>query len=337
MSESTNTPVTAISEDLDTFSAELFGQSKAPSEETTSQSDPTDDVDDSDATETETVDTQTIEDDNTLAPEDDVDETTDEADTAPKKKNRYQERIDELTSKYREEQRQREAERQAFEERLRKLETPVVQNTAPAPTISTDTGPDPLAKNADGRDKYPLGEYDPNYITDLTGWKVEQKLQAITTQNEEAKRLQAQDAQAEALHESWNSKLTPAQERYPDFLDKSQELLGSLNGLDPNYENYIAATIMGMDYGPDVLYYLASNPSEARTIINSGAAKATITLGRLEAKFAEADAEKTLARPKVSNAPAPPPTNRGTSPAKMSVPADTDDLDAFTREMFKKR
>lgn len=340
MSESTNPSVVTVTDDLDAFSAQLFGQSEPTDEAATSQEAPAEPVQTDDAND-ESVDTQTIEDPDTLAPDDsDVDETDaeepEETQGTKPKKNRYQERIDELTGKWREAERQREADRRAFEERLKALESPTNKTTTEQTTTS-DSPPDPQAKTEDGRDKYPLGEYDPNYIADLTDFKLEQKLRVIEERQKENEKSAQENAQLESLRNSWNEKLTPAQERYPDFLQKSQDLLGSMEGIDPAYEDYIAATIMGMDYGPDVLYYLASNPDEARTIINSGATKATIALGRLEAKFAEAEAEKTLARPKVSQAPNPPPTVRGAAPAKMPVAPDTDDLDAFERELFAKR
>lgn len=330
MSDETNTPVDPISDDLDAFTEQLFGQSVPSDEAATSQEDETEDQE-ADAND-ETVDTQTIEDDTLATESDDEDtEATEETPEKPKK-NRYQERIDELTAKYREAERQREADRQAFEARLKSLESST--NTEELP--NTD-GPDPTEKLPDGREKYPLGEYDPAYVRDLARFEVAQEMKSLEKAREAKEQEKAQDAQVAALHESWNQKLAPAQERYPDFVEKSESLLGSFNDLDPTYEDYLSATIMGMDYGPDVLYYLASNPSEATSIFRSGATKATIALGRLEARFAEAEAEKTLARPKVSQAPVPPPTVRGAAPAKMPTPPDTDDLDAFERELFKKK
>lgn len=335
MSEETNTPVVTVTDDLDAFEKQLFGQS-VPTDEAATSDEATETVEQADDANTETVDTQTTEDTDTLAPEDDSEDTEDSPDTETQekpKKNRYQERIDELTAKYREAERQREADRKAFEDRIKALESPTktVEQTA------TTEGPDPNEKLPDGKDKYPLGEYDPTYVRDLAKFEVAQELKTLEETRKAKEREASQNAQLEELHESWNNKLTPAQERYPDFVQKSQDLLESFTDLDPAYEDYLSATIMGMDYGPDVLYYLASNPAEATSIFKSGATKATIALGRLEAKFAEAEAEKTLARPKVSQAPNPPPTVRGAAPAKMPVAPDTDDLDAFERELFKKK
>ena len=75
---------------------------------------------------------------------------------------------------------------------------------------------------------------------------------------------------------------------------------------------------------------------EAKRIVDLGPTKAALALGRIEARFANAANPK--AAPKVSKAPTPPARlNRGSAQAMPDVPGDTDDLDAFSRQFFKKR
>ena len=50
---------------------------------------------------------------------------------------------------------------------------------------------------------------------------------------------------------------------------------------------------MGMDYGPDVLYHLATNVAEAQKIASQPLPQATLALGRLEARYALLAEEKT--------------------------------------------
>ena len=157
----------------------------------------------------------------------------------------------------------------------------------------------------------------------------------MAREQEEADRQEQEDQRAQ-LQAEWNDKLVPARERYPDFQEKGQNLVSAFEGIDPNYGEYLTTTLMNMEFGPDVLYYLANNMDEAHKIVQSGVAKATVALGRLEAKFAFANEEKQKARPKVSQAPTPPPANRGSAVAKPSIEADTDNLDDFEREFFKK-
>lgn len=319
-----NTPVESA--DLDTFSAELFGQS-AVTEEPASSEDVTEQTDD-DALETETTNTQ--EEDDALSTEDEIKEEEAPAEPAPKK-TRFQERIDELTAG------KREAERKAaeLETRLAKLEE-AKQTTAPSPAPKAETeGPDPYAKNEDGTDVYALGEYDPAYLKDYVNHLMSNKEQEAVTKQAEQAQATAIEAERIALQESWESKLEPARERYPDFQEKGQELISSFDGIDPAYGEYLSAQIMDLDFGTDVLYYLATHPDEAQAIVESGARKATVALGRLDAKFGFSEEEKQKVR-KVSQAPTPPPTNKGAAQVGSEVPDDTNDLDAFERKLFKR-
>lgn len=326
------TPVESVEDDLDTFSAELFGQSKAPKEPASSEE--VIEAEDSDAKE----DTHSEIEDDTLADEDDNEGEEAEEPQPKPKKNRFQERIDELTGKAREAER-READVKA---RLDAILARLEQNekTEPSPTqkVVENTGPQPEDTHEDGTDKYPLGEFDPQYIRDLTRHTLQEERNAMKVQEEQESQNREVETQQAALQSEWNDKLGPAQERYPDFQEKGQQLVDTFDGIDPSYGEYLSATLMNMEFGPDVLYYLANNVDEATKIVNSGAAKATIALGRLEAKFAFADEEKQKARPKVSQAPTPPPhVNKGSSVSHAEVPDDTDDLDAFASKLFTKK
>ena len=335
MSMNENTPVdtgSVESDDvnLDDFSAEFFGQNNAQSEPASSENDQDVDTDDNAPDD----DTQSIDDD-TVEPESDENEEEEVEDVEEKPKRRKQtaqERINEVVGQRRETERQLQA---ALDE-LARLKN---KETEPEPTKVVaepeNTGPTPDDKLEDGSDKYPLGEFDPNYIRDLTKFTLQQERDHLKRQDEaEAQVRQAQQAQQE-LTASWEEKLGPAQERYPDFREKGEELVSTFEGIDANYGEYLTATLMSMDHGPDVLYYLASNPDLAQEIVDSGPTKATIALGRLEAMFMEDGKSQT--RPRVSNAPTPPPTNKGSAVAAPSVPVDTDDLSAFEKQFFNKK
>lgn len=315
--------------DLDQFSAEFFGQNKAPEPASSKE-----EVDEEVPDDAPTPDGDGTPEDDTLDDEDDSDDSDQdepEKDPAPKKKNRFQERIDEVVGK------QRETERK-LEDALAKLAAAEKKPTpAPAPVVVEDTRPRADDLLEDGTDKYPLGEFDPNFIVDLTKHTLETETKAMQARTEQEAKARVIEDQKAQLATDWEEKLVPAQERYPDFQDKGNELVAAFSNLDQNYAEYLTATIMSMDFGPDVFYYLASNPDEAFKIVGSGATRATVALGRLEAKFADADEAKQKAKPKISKAPTPPPTNRGTAPAKIEVDDTTDDLDAFASKFFKKK
>lgn len=322
---------------LDDFSAEFFGQNEAEPDSTKSEDE---EVVKENLDATTEVDTQS-EDDDALAEDDeetDEDEGEEESDPKPKKKNRFQERIDELTGKQREAERKAEELNARLTKALEKLEQNEKTET-PEPKAKVPEGkegPQPNDLDEDGDNKYPLGEFDPNFIKDLTRFTISEERRSVDEQLERAKQQAAMDSQKAELQTNWQDKLGPARERYPDFNEKGEQLIGTFEGIDEAYGEYLQNTLMEMDYGTDVLYYLASNPDEAQKIVQSGPNKATIALGRLEAKFLDADTEKQKARPKVSNAPKPPPTNKGSSAVRGSVKPDTDDLDAFSSSFFSK-
>lgn len=330
--DDTNTPVESNDVDLDTFATEFFGQNKEASEQASSDEE---EVTEEDSDALEDQDTHADEDDDTLAPDEDEATEADGSEVPKPKKNRFQERIDEVVGK------QRETERK-LEEALAKLQN-LQQETKPEAeplkaVATTTTGPRPNAVNEDGTEKYPLGEFDPNYIKDLTIYTLREEREnekRLTMQEEQEKA----DAQAKLeIAADWQEKLGPAKERYPDFEKKGEQLFGTFDSIDQKYGEYLAATLMSLEYGPDVLYYLSNNLDEADKIVKSGPTKATISLGRIEAKFADVAAEKQLSKPRVSKAPAPPGhLNKGTSAARAAIKGDEDDLDAFARELFKKK
>ena len=326
-----NTPADGATQevnDLDTFSDDFFGQKESPKEETVEE--PETPVEEVDANEEDAQD-----EDDTLATDEEDAEEEEVVETPAPKKNRAQERINELTRERHEADRKAAALAADLAEVQRRLDelTKTPAEVKPAPTEAADTGPKGTDLNEDGSDKYPLGEYDPAYLRDFMKHTLSVEREQQESNRKQAEAQQAIQAELAAVQESWNEKLTPVKERYPDFDEKSQALTSTFDHIDSAYGEYLATTIMSMDYGPDVLYHLANNPEEADAIVKSGPTKATIALGRLETRFMAEDAKAS--RPvKPSKAPPPPPANKGSSTAR-SVTPDTDDLDAFSSLLFK--
>ena len=331
MSDSNSQTVSADTDDLDAFTALLNGKATEKVEK----------PQDAATSEDETVDTEDTLEEDTLAPEGDEDNSKTE-DDAPdgedvpkeKPKSRFQERIDELTGKAKEQERRANDLEAKLNLAIEKLNAKSEEKTPPKVETKKFAGPTPDDVDEDGKDKYPLGEYDPAYVRDLAEFTVEQKYAAkeaeIAIKQEKAKR----EADEKALETEWDNKLTASTEKYPDLKEKRMELVDAFEGVDPDYAEYIAKTIMQLDNGPDVLYYLASNVDEARTIIASGALKATVALGRIEAQFLNQEKQQ---QKKVSKAPAPPAAvNKGRMVSK-DIPDDTDDLDAFAQKLFNSK
>ena len=332
----TTTPDVTVTDNLDDFAAELFGETKQPDSEAPAKASEEVEInaeDSDDAPNNEEVeDTQSDDSGEDDTPATDDDDETEQKAEKPEKKNRLQERINELTAA------RREAERK-YEELLLKLEekqTPTKPEPKQASVESESTGPSPLDKNEDGSDKYPLGEFDPKFVKDTVQHMLNEQVKAQEAQKEQQAKLTEEQQYRNNLQDSWNEKLEDVRERYPDFEDKGQEMLSVFEGIDPAYGQYLTDTLMEMDAGPEVFYYLANNLDEAEKIVNAGPRKATMALTKLEVQLAGASVSKTPAV-KASKAPPPPPQLKGSTASKASVSLDTDDLDAFSKVLFKKK
>lgn len=281
----------------------------------------------------DTVETETIplsEDEPDEALDDTSDDTVDgqeepeEPVEKPKKVNRFQERINELTAKAKEAERALEALKtaQTKQDETPKQNTPVVQ----------DDSPKSDALNPDGSDKYPLGEFDPEYIRDMARHTINKEW-AAKKEQEAQEQSQRNEQEARAyLQSQWVERLAPVTEQHEDFLEKTMELESTFEGLDAKYSDYLAQTIKSLEHGPEVLYYFANNLAEAQKFVKMGPLNATLALGEINAMFKGNTRKDT----RVSNAPPPPQVNKGSN-TRAKVAADTDDLDAFSELLFKKR
>ena len=309
MSDS-NTPVAPDTDDLEAFEDLFHGEDTPEAPEDAEEQD----------------DATVNDEDDSLAEDDSEDEQDDDGQEPAPKKNRFQERINDLTAKAKDAERREKAWEDKYNELLSKSES------KPQPKVETaDGAPTPDDKLEDGSDKYPLGEFDPAFIRDLTRHTInEESAKAEAEQAEREKENERKAAEAQLVNE-WTGKLEASKERYPDLLEKNEALVETFADIEEGYGEYLATTIMQMDHGVDVIYFLANNPVEAKRIVSLGPIKATVALGRLESQFFESADKK-----KVSQAPEPPITNRGNS-ARKAIPADTDDLDAFEAEFYKKK
>jgi hypothetical protein len=329
MSDNTDNQVTDI-DDLDSFSADFFGQKTDNSESSTKEPKQVE----QDSTDDEVV----VEDETTLEQtpdEDDADELTKEYVEPPAKKETVQDRINALVKQREDAKREAALEIEKLRKEVEEYKKVVETSRQPTTEVAEPT---PNDVNADGTPKYELGEFDPKYIRDLTKFTLEVERVQLNQKFEQERQAQERVQAQQAVQTEWNTKVQAATTEYPDLVEKGRALLANFNNLDQNYAGYLSNIIMTMDKGPDVLYYLSNHPEEAMTIVNSGAQKATLALGRIEAKFLEADQNKQAAKPKISKAPPPPSVRaRGTNGAFISVAPDTDDLEAFEKEFFVPR
>lgn len=256
-----------------------------------------------------------------------LEEETLEETPKQKKKQTFQDRINELTAKTRETERRE----QALLERLAALEAatkkePELPPVEPAGAI----GPQPDEVDENGDLKYALGQFDPEYIRDFTRFTIAQEAEAFKEQ-QEAQRKQAElQTEQQVAQAAWNEKMIAAEAELPDIREKGESLIQTFDTIDAGYGEYLASTLMALDNGPEVLYYLSDNPDETKKIVASGPVAATIALGKLDAQMTKPKATVK----KVSEAPTPPPTRARGSGGRFDIPDDTDDLEAFERKFF---
>lgn len=322
-----NTPVD-IEDNLDDFSNTFFGKPEPVKEEAVQEEEVVEDEE------------EIVEDSGEVDPpapeeEDELEEEEPEEDPQPKKKkNSFQERINELTAKAREAERREQellARLEAIEAgRSKEEKKPELKDILP------EDAPSPDAVNEDGEPLYPLGEFDPKFIRDLTRFTIRQEKEAQEAEEAKVREQREIEAAREQLHAQWTAKLENVTETIaPDYKEKVVVLDDTFRDIEPAYGEYLITTIMSSEVGPEILYYLSNNIGEARKIVASGPSAATLALGRLEAKFIKSDEDKGNTK-KVSKAPEPPLNLSRGAQGKFTVRPDTDDLDAFEREFFKK-
>jgi hypothetical protein len=338
-----------IAEDLDAFEKEFFTKPSAKVEdeevEVKAEDDKSEDEDETgedDDTKAEgDADLGEDENDPPASEDDDEDEVEEETPPAKKKRHSAQERINELTAKAREAEREANALRQRLEtlEASVQKKEPKSEETPLREMLSADA-PNPDKLGEDGEPIYPLGEFDPVYIRDLTRFTIDQETKRA---REEAKveEQKERDAQIQKqIADTWIEKVDEAEKEIPDLREKMKDLTETFADLDPGYGQYLASTIMISELGPQIMNYLSENIGEAQKIVASGPAAATLAIGRLEAKLEKAPSSIEQAEPKrnkkVSEAPQPPESRTRGNGSKFTVSADTDDLDAFERVFFSK-
>ncbi len=192
-----------------------------------------------------------------------------ETDVKPKK-GFFAKRIDALTWE----------KNEAFR-KLAALEAEVATlKAAPAPKAETSKGPDPADTT-----KYPLGEFDAQYLKDLA------RHEAAAFVQSERERMESETRQREAAkaRADFEAKLT----------EKDEGAYRLLNDPEMPATETMAEVILASDHGVKVADYLGRNPAECAKLAKLSPARQAYELGRLEVRL--------TAPPPVSKAPAPVP------------------------------
>jgi hypothetical protein len=178
----------------------------------------------------------------------------------PKEKDPVQRRIDEITKK------RREAERESafkstkiteLEEELKKAKSAIPQGEKP---------------------KLENFETEADYLEAFTDWKVEQKFRVETEKVSKEKASVEEKTAIDETYQELDEKMEKGRNKYTDF----NELV-----LDENLKisDAMVEAILFSDTAEDVLYYLGKHPEEAEKISKLPSLKIAHEFGKIEAKL----------------------------------------------------
>nr|DAP51287.1 MAG TPA: scaffold Bacteriophage, scaffolding protein [Caudoviricetes sp.] len=195
--------------------------------------------------------------------------------TEQPKKGGVQKRIDELTRKA------HEAEREAAFWREQ-----AAKSQAPSQDAATKPARDAFASDAD-------------YFEALADWKAEQKVSEFRKQQQAEALNKAEQTQTATRFELYQERVSTALDAMPDY----HEVVG---GSDVPAEAHVLEAILDSEQGPQLAYHLAKHPDVAQRLNDMAPVQAAREIGRLEAQLVQ---PKTETPPPKRTTNAPPPIN----------------------------
>ena len=215
------------------------------------------------------------------------------AETKPKTS--YQKRIDEITALRREAEK-READAQRDRDYWREQ------------ALKNEPKKEPEPEKVEGKPKLDDFSSYEDYTEALTDWKV---TEALKGQSEAQKRAQA-EAEKQSVVQSYRTRADSFSESHPDF-----DAVVTNPRLPVS--EAMAEAAFTSEKGPELLYYLGTNPEEAHRISQLPPYQAAMEMGRLEAKFTSQPARNQSRAPDPLDPISPGGGNATVDPDKMSA------------------
>lgn len=234
-----------------------------------------------------------------------TDDKPNEGDQKPAKKS-AQERIVELAHKRQE----AEAKAEASEQRAKALQAQLDALKAQAQPMESTAKPTRTQFTSDD-----------DYIEALTDWKAQEAVAKRERQQLEAR----QQAEQSEVAQQWDKRQQEAIAAIPDYA----EVIGKSDVVVPPY---VHQALLESEQGPEIAYYLALHPEEAKRIAVMKPLAAIKRIASLERDLAEPDddapAQKASDPPKKSKAPEPIHPVRG---AAASNPGKAESFEEYRR------
>lgn len=247
--------------------------------------------------------------------------------TAKKPANGAQERINKAVGRQRAAERDRDMAVQALralESRFSALEARISGDQRGAPLTQQRRSNEDAAPDAS---KYEYGELDTKYIADLARYEARQQLRDAQTQYQQqsqaAQQAQAAQQRETALRTFESSGLA----KYEDF---TEVVVESANAGEWPLSPVVGELVLGSEYGPDIAYFLATHPDEARRLADLPQAKQAAWFGQQEALLSSQSSGAGARNvPLTTKAPPLPSARARGTGSRTQVSADTTDFAAF--------
>lgn len=222
-----------------------------------------------------------------------------------KSKGGFQRRIDELT------QRQRDAQREAdYWREVAMRAVPAQPQSAQPAAPQAPQPPDPS--------KYQGGEWDPEYqrardayVQDAAAREAEMRVYRRLQQAAMAQQQMQAQAHFQAKAETFRERQAAFADEVEDYHD-AYKVVNSIAAQAPQLDAVLSDSLADSEYGPHVVYFLGKHPAEARALAQMAPVAAARHIGRIEARI-EREREAAKAATK---APRPPPTVGGGGAAR---------------------
>ena len=230
-----------------------------------------------------------------------------------------------------------QAELRAISERLARFEGASSAQQQPLTTQQSASNLDPKAPDPA---KYQFGELDARYVADLARYSANQVIEA-DRQQRTAETAQTAKAREAEQFRAFNAK---AVEKFPDF---QEVVLDTAARQEWALSDVVAKLALQSDFGHDVFYDLARDPTEAQRVASLTPVEQARWFGRREAFYsakspaangngqaapgANAPRQTTPLPVRTTQAPPPPQTRLRGGGNPQPVQADTTDFAAFER------
>lgn len=257
---------------------------------------------------------------------------------APKAKS-AQERINQAVRAQRTAERllaESNAENKNLADRMARLEGRLDGTIAPPllkGAAAATTAVDPAAPVAAS---YKFGDLDPRYIADLAKHEATKVIEADKTQRETARQTEERKTVQAAFAETKAKFSALGVAKYPDFQESVMDTAAQGTW---DCSQTVGELALESEVGPEILYYLATNVDESKTIAKMTPAKQAAWFGKMEAAITPITPAKSTAAAKGTIIPVARQTLAPTPPERRvagrgnvnPVQPDTQDFAAFER------